>query len=273
MDEGFSRVTRYTLEQVFEIDAGKFETHDTAVISIIGEAPLAAFESALTSLNYESSRYCTLQGPSSGTWLKKSGKLLPGYSTGLIVLSELSGLALALLEEELLRYWQAEIRPLLVHAGKPRFTDAVRRVLARYEMHCAIVQLKETVGANVAMGSERFVHRLMTVIEACLLPGIYPGMICIDSADIVCVHAISDLHVLALRASQITDLVGMLETTGTADSHVLAALYGPRTLKFREIHSLIESGRRLVHEDATFLQSAIADETRSSYTLYLVTSV
>jgi len=134
--------------------------------------------------------------------------------------------------------------------------------------------LDETTSAKIAMGSDRFVDTVMTVIEAVLLPGVYPGMICIDTADIACVHTNSDLHVLALRANRVKELVPMLESAGTAaQSGVLTSLYGPHNLKLREMHSVAETIRCWLHEDATFLQAAIADEKRSAYTLYLVTSV
>jgi len=138
-DEKFPRVTRFMLKQEFEVNAGEFETHYTAVITVIGDAPLVAFERALKSLNYEAPRYQTLQGPSSGTWLKRSRKRLPAYGTGLIVFSEQSNLGLYLFAEEVDRYREAGIKPLLVHSGTQRFSKAARKILARYELRCPIV--------------------------------------------------------------------------------------------------------------------------------------
>ena len=273
-DEGFPRVTRYMLEQVFEVKAGEFETHYTAVITVIGDAPLAALQHALKSLNYEAPRYQTLQGASSGIWRKRSRHRLPHYGAGLIVFSEQSNLGLYLFAEEVDRYREAGISPLLVRPRTQRFTNAAKKMLARYQSYCPIVYLDESTSADIAEGSDCFIGTVMTAVEAILLPGVYPGMICIDTADIACVHANSDLHVLVLPANRINELVATLESVGTAaHSGALAALYGPHGLKLREIQSVIESARRCVQEDATFLQSAIADEKRSAYTLYLVSSV
>lgn len=273
-DESFPRVTRYMLQQVCEAKAGEYETEYTAVITVIGDAPLKAFERALKSLNYKETSYQTLPAPSSGTWLKRSRKRLPSCGAGLIAFSEQSNLGLYLLIEEVRRYQEVGIRPLLVQARTQRFTNAAREILARYELHCPIVQLDGRTSANIAKVSDSFVDTLMTAVEAVLLPGVYPGLMGIDPADIACVYAMADLRIFTLNANLFEELVPMIDSAGTAThSDVLAALYGPYNLKLREIHLVAESVRCWLHEDAAFLQSAIADEARSSYTLYLVTSI
>ena len=183
MDNEFSDLSRFVLEQEFAVAVGKFESHRTALITVIGDATLDGFERALESVNYNSKRFRTLANPSVGRWLTRAGRRLPELVEGLILFSEQTDGALVTFEEEILRYWEAGITPLVAWPGKIRYANQIRQLLTIYRQRWSLVRLRKTLGVPVDEGADKFVQRAVSTMEAILLPGIYPGLVCLDTSD------------------------------------------------------------------------------------------
>ena len=275
MKDEFTDLTRYVLEQEFAVAADKFETRRTAIISIIGDTPLVQFERALKSLDYNSQRFRTLSSPSVGRWLTRPTRKVPEFVEGLILFSEQSNGALVTFEDEVKRYLDAGITPLIAWPGKRRFANQIRRLLAPYNTSWSFVRLRKSVGAQMEEGTNKFVGMAIATTEAILLPGVYPGLACLDTSDMRTIYLETHLSVCSITADRIEDLIAMLETEFDGKdkpTRILAALYGPKTLKLREYGAMMDTVRRfVVEEETTCLGSAISDAQRHEYTLYLVT--
>lgn len=276
MNDEFVDLTRYVLEQEFAVAADEFEVHQTAVISIIGNASVADFERALKSLDYNSQRFRMSFTPSVGRWLTRPGKKLPQSVEGLILFSERSDGALTTFEEEIRRYWDSGITPLIAWPGKRRFADQIRNLLAPYGADWSFVKLRKMLGIGSDVGGDKFVDKAIATIEAILLPGVYPSIPCLDAADMRCVYVDAHLNVVSICTDRIEVLLKMLETEfdeKTKPDRILAVLYGPKELKLRGLHDLMNTVRQCFDtEDATCLGVAIMDARRRDYTLYVVTN-
>ena len=276
MDNEFADLSRYVLEQEFAVAADKFESHRTALITVIGDATLDGFERALESLNYNSKRFRTLANPSVGRWLTRVGRRLPELVEGLILFSEQTDGALVTFEEEIQRFWEAGITPLVAWPGKIRFANQIRQLLVPYRKRWSLVRLRKTLGVPVEEGADKFVQRAVSTMEAILLPGIYPGLVCLDTSDMGTVYLDTHLSVVAINADHIEELIPMLETEldrKVKPNRALAALYGPKSLQLSEFSAVMNCVRRYVDpEKAACVGGAISDLKRSDYMLYMVTN-
>ena len=276
MKNEFTDVTRYVLEQEFAVAADKFEKHRTAIISIIGDAPLDRFERALKSLDYNSKRFRTFGSPSVGRWLTRPVRKVPEFVEGLILFSEQSSGALVTFEGEVKRYLDAGITPLIAWPGKRRFANQIHQLLAPHNTSWSFVRLHKFLSAQMDDGTNKFVDMAIATMEAMLLPGVYPGLNCLDTADMRTIYLDTHLRVVSICADRIEDLLSMLEAEldgkGKATS-ILAALYGPKTLKLSEYSAVMHAVRRFIDvEETTFLGAAISDARRHQYTLYVSTN-
>ncbi len=275
MEPAIPGLKRYLLEQDFTTDSSKPESYITAIVSVVGDVSLTDFERELSALSFDARRFKTLGARSGGRWFANTCDSVPEMVEGLILFSEQSSHTLGVVEREVQRYWKAGLTPLVGLPSDSIFAEAISRLMTSYDNRWTPVQFEKPPSFSAASNSDDFVERALRTIAAILLPGTYPGLVCLDTADMGMIYIDSRLSVVTANADQLEPLITMLESElalkGRSE-RILAVLYAPDSLKLAQCHEVMNAVRRLVQrEDTTYLVSAIADTKRLDYEMYLVT--
>lgn len=273
MPDEFVDLYRYALEQDFLNEQGKIETHRTAVVSIIGNETLDDFEHRLAELTYAEGRFSTiLKTAFAGRWGGKGTRRIPDFALGLIFVTTRSEAALEELESEVKRYWSAGITPLIAWPNNIRFANLIKRQLASHRpaWHFARIEKKVSDQSPSSTGVPPFA---IEYIEALLIGGTYPGLACVATADVVSVYqADTSARIQRFEASTFDELMSIVQIApfrkGETAS-LLATLYGPASLKIKEVHRYVLKVRKQLPKDTTQVLAALADATKERYTLYV----
>ncbi len=262
---------RFVLEQDFLNERGKIEKHRTAVVSIIGDEPTDELHSQLAKLNYAEGRFSTLTHSGfAGRWVSKSTKELPDFALGLIIVTTRSEAALERLESEANQYWNAAMMPFIAWPGSIRFANLIKRQLAEHDQEWHIVRLNN---GNAEPSAKDMPSAAIVYIESLLVAGTYPGIACVDSADVLSVFSDrTSAQILRFDAPTfegLMEIVHIEEYRKSESPSVLATLYGPSTLKIKQVHQSSLKLNEQTSKDSARIMAALADATRDRYTMYV----
>lgn len=273
MTGDFVDLYRYALEQDFLNDKRKIETHRTAILSVIGDEPIDEIEKQLTQLNYAEGRFFSLAHPSiAGRWAGKGTRRIPDFAMGLILFTTQSDLALEELESEVQRYWDAGVTPLIVWPKQLRFANLIKRQLATLNGDWHFVRMKNGAGSEPTSPTD-IPSMARAYIEALLIPATYPGLVCSDISDVLSVFKPeTTAHILRFEAptfEALMELARIDPPPKDKSSGMLAVLYGPSSLKFKQVDQWSSILRKQMPKGSTRIVSALADAVREKYTMYV----
>jgi hypothetical protein len=216
---------RYVLRQDFYDAVGAVESCETAILTVIGDHQEAELAQRLQYWTYDSERFDHIsRGDAGGRWITTDATKIAGYGVGLIWVTTQTPTALTALEAELLCYHAANTKPILiVQPPDEAFADQIKSVLAGCGVKAPFISLEAGSAKNVAA--------VMSIVEATLMPFTYPGIVCLDLADI---HTIFDpicsAYIKIIKAPSGTALVQHLSATlrfASAPSSIYVAFYFP----------------------------------------------
>ena len=279
MTNDFIELHRYVLEQEFFSDkGGEIETLRTAIVSVIGDEPLDEFERRLAELDYSEysgERFFSICAYSrAGRWNMNGARKIPDSAAlGLIFITTQSDLALEELESEAHKYWDAGITPLIAWPGRTPFTVRMKRQLAQYDKECHFVSLKRGCTDQSPRVCDYW-EAIVAYIEALLLPGTYPGWVCVDQADVRCVFSdCSSARILCFEADSFPELMRIVPSglpTNYEMLGILVTLIGTLPFRLAYVHRVIDLVReKLPHAGSTVIFAALSDIMRRRYTLYV----
>jgi hypothetical protein len=274
-------VRRFILAQDYVVNEQRnVETFWTAVISIIGYEPLSDFKSALTALNYGKGRFSSLSASIAGRWVEQvelTEPRVPGMLLGLIFVNINSVAATVRTWAEIKRYAATGNIPMIACCtGKSEqieFAERIKRLSADNDASYHFVQLVG-VGKGDANRSSAITNSTIHFVEAMLASASYPGLICVDLADVLnAIESRKNLTIFRLAATSFAELISSIsvaiETTANR-LNVIATLFAPSSLKLNQVADCFSTLKDQMPDDAIIVSAALADKERENFTLYVV---
>ncbi len=216
---------RYVLEQDFYDRDNCVESCETAILTVIGAHQEAELTQRLQYWAYDSERFNHISRPDAGgRWITSGQAKIAGYGVGLIWVTTQTPAALAALEAELLCYHAANTKPILiVQPPDEAFAEQITSMLAACGVEARFVSTDARPANDVAA--------LTSIIEATLIPFKYPGIICLDLADVhtvfepICVANVKIFR--AQNGAALARQLGGMPRFEPAPSSIFVAIYGP----------------------------------------------
>lgn len=278
MENSAMNVKRYALEQDYVVDEQRnVETFWTAVISVIGYQPLTDFKSALAALNYGEGRFSSLSSSIVGRWVEQAGQQVPGMLLGLIFVNVDSAAATVRTWAEIKRYSATGNIPMIACcAGKSeqiKFAERIKQLSAQHDISYHLVQLIGADNSDTNL-TNTITKSTLYFVEAILATATYPGLICVDLADVL--NAIEDrknLNIFRISASSFEELISSIKVQIEISSNklaVIATLFAPSSLKLYQIADCFSALKEQMPDDAIIVSAALADAKREEYMLYVV---
>ncbi len=274
-------VERYILEQDYVVDEPRnTETFWTAVISVIGYAPLIDFKRALATLNYGEGRFSSPRPSSAGRWVEhreQTEPRVPGMLLGLIVVNIDSVAATIRTWAEIKRYTANGNIPMIACCrGKSEqieFAERIKRLSVDNDASYHFVQLVD-VGKGDANRSSAITNSTIHFVEAMLASASYPGLICVDLADVLnTIEGRKNLTIFRFSAVSFEELmrsINMPIKTTSNKLNAIVTLFAPSALTLKQVADCFSTLKDQMPDDAIMVSAALADAEREEYTLYVV---
>ena len=275
MNDDVVRVRRYLLEQKFCRNDDEVEEYATAVVSIIGNAPLDEFDLRLAKLSYDyspGSWHCHI----AGNWFSNATSVLPEYYMGVISVATLSPASLVALKEEMQRYKQASVFAIIGLPPDVNFASLMKRTLEDFGEDAHFVQL--ATDSDVKMPRIRsFSEVVIDYIQAILVASTYPGLVCVDQADAVTTYSHGKSAVITrYEASSCDEILRMGHARLSSNVRhvgVMASLFAPPSLRLKDVYDVMDLVReRLSNDRNTVVFAAVGDKKRDRFVLYVTVS-
>ena len=282
LSDDATEVSRYVLEQDYVVDGERnIETFWTAIVSIIGYEPLADFNGAMAAMNYGAGRFSSLNPSIAGRWVEHAEQHIPGMLLGLIFANIDSIGATVRTWAEIKLYRAAGNIPIVACCGrKPdqiKFAEHIKQLSAEQNVSYHFAQ-RVDIGKCDANLSSAITKSTIYFIEAMLASVTYPGLICVDLADVFNAlkgrKGMDIFHFSAPSFAQLVDALRVKIQVGTTINldkpSVIATLFAPSSLKLNEVANCFSTLKGHLPNEALLVLAALADAQRSEYTLYLV---
>ncbi len=238
---------RYVLEQDFYDDAGGVESCETAILTVIGAHQGRWLTERLQFWAYDSERFNHTSRPDAGgRWITSGRTKIAGYGVGLIWVTTQTPAALAALEAELLCYHAANTKPILiVQPPDEAFAEKITAILAACGVEARFISTHAEPANDVAA--------VTSIIEATLIPFTYPGIICLDLADVHTVFepiCVANVRIVkAQTGASLARQLGGMPRFEPAPSSIFVAIYGPPGLTLAIVNRCMTEIRARVPED------------------------
>lgn len=283
-----NRAVRFTFEQDHVIDElGNIETFCTAVISFIGYQLLAECRQALAALNYGERRFSSPNGNIAGRWIEQTERFCrkaPEMVLGLILVNASSAAAARSVWTEIKRYSAAGSTPMVAClAGESEriiLTERIAHLSAKsdlpYHFVASIGERKshsdKRNGCSTGGNTASTIH----LIEALLASTTFPGLICVDLADVLTtIEGHKNLNIFRTSATSFETLMSLISKMTSLISNksgVISTLFAPLSLKLSQLEVCFTTLKAQLPDDTVMVVAAVADREREEFTLYLVFS-
>jgi hypothetical protein len=281
MKNGAVEVKRYSLEQDYVVDERRnIETFWTAVISIIGYEPLIDFKRALAALNYGEGRFSSPSQSIAGRWVEQteqSERRVPGMLLGLIFANIDSEAATARTWAEIKRYSVTGNIPMIAcctgKSEQMKFAERIKELSIQHDVSYHFVQLIDVDNRN----TNRFnavTKGTIYFVEAMLATATYPGLICVDLADVLsAIEGRKNLRAFRITATSFEELISSIKAAIKITSNklnVIATLFAPFSLELNQVADCFSAVKDQMPDNAIIVSAALVDSGREEFTLYVV---
>ncbi len=279
-------VKRFSLEQDYVVDEeGNVESFLTASASFIGYEVMNDLNCALAALSYSKGRFSSPSECGAGRWIGKpeqSHQRVPEMTLGLIFVNVDSATAAADAWTEIKRYSAARITPMIAclvgESERITFVERIQQLSAEHDVPFHFLQLmgegkRDTGNSNVAESSAS-TNRTVHFVEAMLANTSYPGLICVDLADVLdMIDGHKNLKIFRISATSFEKLMSSINVAALVNktrAKIIATLIAPSSLKLSQVNDCVSALKTRLPDDPSMVIAALADGERSDFALYVV---
>ncbi len=269
---------RFMLLQRVDGDSGDPEQHRTAALSVVGGIDDNRFLALLHELDYGLNRFVRSANQArSGNWERTTKLNGLEFCFGVVFLASHDLLDVAEAASELRRFQDSGLSPVLAMPNNVETYLYAREKLERLHRLIPIVLIGQEQLRQWYRRGELERH-IVYAIHSVILPATYPGLVCVDQADVMSILAAGTTsRVLRIKAPDLAQLSARLATTAFHSrplSGLLTLLCSPPNLKVSEAGWVSDQVQRSVAfrlpDEAARIAAALADSARDHHTLVVL---